>query len=100
MLGKSACYCNLKPDINRDFVYGVMQTEAFAEYLENNSTKSTIKNVGLKAMRNYKLILPPVELQKMYIDFSIQVERLKTEAQKGLEKLELLKNALMQEYFG
>ena len=33
MLGKSACYCNLRPEINREFVYGVMRTNAFAEFL-------------------------------------------------------------------
>lgn len=30
MLGKSACYCNLKPEINREFVYGILKTDAFA----------------------------------------------------------------------
>ena len=41
MLGKSACYCNLKPEINREFVYGVMKTDAFAGFLESNATAST-----------------------------------------------------------
>lgn len=43
MLGKSACYCNFKPEINRAFVYGVMKTEAFAGFLEKSATASTIK---------------------------------------------------------
>jgi type I restriction enzyme S subunit len=41
MLGKSACYCNLKPEINREFVYGVMKTDSFARFLEEKSTQST-----------------------------------------------------------
>lgn len=77
MLGKSACYCNLKPEINRGFVYGVMKSEAFAEFLESNSTKSTIKNVGLKAMRGFNLIMPPEELQKEFVTFAEQVDKLK-----------------------
>jgi type I restriction enzyme S subunit len=77
MLGKSACYCNLKPDINKTFVYGVMKSDAFAEFLDNSSTKSTIKNVGLKAMREYQLILPPMELQEYFATFVEQTDKSK-----------------------
>ena len=78
MLGKSACYCNLKPEINRDFVYGVMKTDAFAGYLERNATTSTIKNVGLKAIRGFKLILPPKNLQNQFVEFSKQIDKSKS----------------------
>ena len=77
MLGKSACYCNLKPCINRDFVYGVMKTDAFTGFLESNSTASTIKNVGLKAIRGFMLIMPPKELQIRYVEFVKQVDKSK-----------------------
>ena len=77
MLGKSACYCNLKPEINKEFVYGVMKTEAFAEFLESNATASTIKNVGLKAIRGFRLILPPDELQNQFVEFANQVDKSK-----------------------
>jgi len=100
MLGKSACYCNLKQDINKVFVYGVMKSDAFAEFLENSSTKSTIKNVGLKAMREFRLILPPMELQEQFATFVEQTDKSKLAIQQSLDKLELLKKSLMQEYFG
>ena len=77
MLGKSVCYCNLKSEINREFVYGVMNTDAFKIFLESNATASTIKNVGLKAIRGFKLILPPKELQNKYVDFVEQVNKSK-----------------------
>ena len=82
MLGKSACYCNLKPDINRDFVYGVMTTDAFIRFLENNATASTIKNVGLKTIRGFKLIMPPEELQTQFVVFAKQVDKSKVAVQK------------------
>ena len=100
MLGKSACYCNFKPEINRAFVYGVMKTEAFAGFLEKSATASTIKNVGLKAIRGYKLIMPPRALQMQFIEFSNQVDKSKLAVQQSLEKLETLKKSLMQRYFG
>ena len=100
MLGKSACYCNLKDEVNRIFVYNIMKTDAFAGYLEDNSTKSTIKNVGLKAIREYRLIAPPLSLQNQFAVFAEYVDQQKQTVQQSLEKLELMKKALMQEYFG
>ena len=100
MLGKSACYCNLKPEINREFVYGVMKTDAFAGFLESNATASTIKNVGLKAIRGFRLILPPEELQCQFIEFAKQVDKSKVVVQKALDETQLLFDSLMQKYFG
>lgn len=100
MLGKSACYCNLRDEVNRIFVYNIMKTDAFARYLEDNATKSTIKNVGLKAIRGYRLIMPPIPLQNQFSSFVERVDQQKQTVQQSLEKLELMKKALMQEYFG
>ena len=96
MLGKSACYCNLKPCINRDFVYGVMKTDAFTGFLESNSTASTIKNVGLKAIRGFMLIMPPEELQTRYVEFAKQVDKSKF---RGLSMLTTMKSAYEQQTF-
>jgi type I restriction enzyme S subunit len=54
-----------------------MKTEAFAEFLESNATASTIKNVGLKAIRGFRLILPPDELQNQFVEFANQVDKSK-----------------------
>ena len=100
MLGKSACYCNLRPEINREFVYGVMRTNAFAEFLESNATASTIKNVGLKAIRNFRLIVPPDDLQTKFVAFSRRIDKSKVAVQKSLNEAQLLFDSLMQQYFG
>lgn len=99
MIGKSACYCNLKVEVNRIFVYNIMKTDAFARYLEDNSTKSTIKNVGLKAIREYRLILPPLSLQKQFAAFVEEVDKSKADVQKALDQTQLLFDSLMQQYF-
>lgn len=100
MLGKSVCYCNLKPEINRKFVYGVMNIDSFKSFLESNARASTIKNVGLKAIRGFKLILPPKELQNKYVGFVEQVNKSKVEVQRALDEAQLLFDSLMQKYFG
>ena len=52
---------------------------------------------GYKAMR---LIMPPMKLQNQFAAFVEQTDKSKFEIQKSLEKLETLKKALMQKYFG
>lgn len=99
-LGKSACYCNLRDEINKRFIYGIMESDAFAGFMEEVSTKSTIRNVGLKAMREFKVIFPPVKLQNQFGTLAEQIEKSKLTIQQSLDKLEILKKALMQQYFG
>ncbi len=98
-LGKSVCYCNLKDDVNKHFVYGLMKSESFSNFMESSSTKSTIKNVGLKAIREYGVILPPKEVQDNFAVFFSRIEKTKTTISCSLDRLEMLKRALMQEYF-
>ena len=100
MLGKSACYINLKSCVNKTFVFELMRTPFFLRFLDDNSTKSTIKNVGLKAIRGFKLILPPIDVQNQFADFVTKIEQQKATVQKSIEKLEILKKSLMQDYFG
>ena len=55
-------------------------------------------NVG--GYKELTVILPPIELQNQFAAFVEQTEKTKTTISKSLEKLETLKKALMQEYFG
>lgn len=55
-------------------------------------------NVGM--YKDLKLILPSLDKQKQFVDFLKQSDKSKFEIQKSLEKLETLKKALMQKYFG
>ena len=45
-------------------------------------------------------MVPPIELQNQFADFVQQVDKSKAAVQQGLDRLNLLKSALMQEYFG
>ncbi len=66
--------------------------------------QSTI-NMALKGilskgqLSELEFIFPSIELQSDYGNFVQQVEKQKTQLQKGLEKLELTYKALMQQYF-
>ena len=100
ILGKSACYCIVNKDyLNISFVEKMMATKAFKDFLEDNSSKSTIKNVGLKVIRNYKTILPPLALQNEFVSKIENIEQQKALIKQSIAEVETLFNARMQEYF-
>ena len=67
------------------------------EQIKTSAGQYTISQDGIGAIMT---ILPPMELQNQFAAFVEQTDKSKLEVKKSLEKLELLKNALMQKYFG
>lgn len=63
VLGKSACYFNLAEEISKNFIKLVIQSPYFHRYASENVTGSTIKNLGLAAMNNLPIALPPTAEQ-------------------------------------
>lgn len=57
-------------------------------------------NINAQEMQNIGIYLPPTELQRQFVQFKKQVDKSKLAIQQSLEKLETLKKALMQQYFG
>ena len=57
-------------------------------------------NISLEQCRNIQFPLPPIELQAEFVAFAEQTDKSKLTIQKSLEKIETLKKALMQKYFG
>lgn len=64
------------------------------------SDGSSVPQINNKNIAPLVICLPPLELQEQFATFVKQTDKSKLEVQKSLEKLELLKNALMQKYFG
>lgn len=57
-------------------------------------------NINAQEMQSIGIYIPPVELQKEFVQFKNQTDKSKFEIQKSLDKLETLKKSLMQKYFG
>lgn len=55
-------------------------------------------NVG--KYNKLRLMLPPMDLQKEFVEFVAQVDKSKVAVQKSLDETQLLFNSLMQKYFG
>ena len=97
--------------INQDmkaFVPNAVVTTAFLMHyfkaIENDVLSGvrgvTADNIDFKAFQKRTIIVPPLELQNQFANFVKQVDKSKFEIKQSLKKLELLKKALMQKYFG
>lgn len=64
LLGKGACYITLDNSVDVDYIYYLLQSPIFNEYIHIMSTGSTIKHISLKTMRNFTFPLPPIAQQK------------------------------------
>ena len=59
-----------------------------------------VPNLHLSEIKKTKILLPAIEEQNQFATFVEQIEKTKITISRSLEKLETLKKALMQEYFG
>ena len=85
---------------NRFFLAYNLRSKFFLDYILKYCNRTNLPKVNRKDMAGFKTPLPPIELQNQFADFVKQAEKTKTTINRSLEKLETLKKALMQEYFG
>ena len=69
-------------------------------YLNSLGRGATFKEISKSIVENILIPVPSIDLQTQFADFVTKVEQQKATVQKSIEKLETLKNSLMQEYFG
>ena len=74
ILGKSACYINIKDEYNVDYVYFVFKSPEFKKYLQYGANGTTIKNVPLSAIRNYEISIPSKENQDKIVKILKSIE--------------------------
>ena len=63
-------------------------------------SKATIAHLPGIKLKQLQVAVPPIELQEQFATFVEQTDKSKLAIQKSLNKLEILKKALMQKYFG
>ena len=64
------------------------------------SSGAVMAGINVAKLKNILIHVPPIDLQNQFAAFVQQVDKSKYETQKGLDNLETLKKALMQQYFG
>ena len=75
------------------------QMDAFRQQIKTGAT-TTINQITGRMLDDVTIPLPPMSLVDQFAAFVKQIDKSKFEIKQSLEKLELLKKALMQKYFG
>lgn len=84
ILGKSVAYFNVNERILKKYLYYLLQTNRSNAYYEKKLTGSTINNLGLKALREYQIPLPPIDVQKNIIKILDRFDKLNNDMSEGL----------------
>lgn len=90
-------------DLNKcvpEFMQALSTTYYFRTQIVSQSKTATMTTIGQDGILKTMIILPPIELQKQFLEFVKQTDKIKINIQNSLETLETLKKSLMQKYFG
>ena len=82
------------------FLAHYINSPGIQDYINERKMSVGVPKLAIFRIETMPLLLPPMDIQMQFIEFCKQTDKSKLEAQKSLEKLELLKKALMQKYFG
>ena len=93
----------LSPDIYKCtpcFLSMAMNFDSFLGKALGGVSGSASPHINVGDIKALEIIAPPIEIQNQFSTFVERVDRQKQTVQQSLEKLELMKKALMQGYFG
>ena len=90
----------IKNKVMPQFLFAVFQSEYMDRIIEAEKKSTSQPAFGIQKVRNIEMPLPPMKLQQGFSDFVEQLDKSKLTIQQSLDKLEVLKKALMQKYFG
>jgi type I restriction enzyme S subunit len=104
ILGKSACFFNVNDNIDKNYIRYCIVSHRFIAYAEETATGSTIKNVGLKAMREFKIPLPKTLSEQHQIVREIETrlsvcDKVEQSITESLETSKALRQSILKKAF-
>ncbi|MEA5143132.1 MAG: restriction endonuclease subunit S [Oscillibacter sp.] len=93
---------NTKEQCTKVFLWQLINHKLFRTKIQELATGSakSMSNISKERLMKLEVYMPPIELQNCFATFVTQIDKSKFKIQQSLEKLETLKKALMQKYFG
>ena len=91
---------NLSNEITSLFIAYLFDMQSIKRQIESMQAGSTVSYLSIDMIKRLKIMLPDRNLQKQFGAFVDQTNKSKLTIQQSLDKLEVLKKALMQQYFG
>ena len=83
-----------------DKVFLLQALNQMTEHFRAIAPAGTQPNLNTSIMKAYKQVIPPIELQRDFVEFTNHVDKSKVAIQKSLDETKILFDSLMQEYFG
>ena len=84
-----------------EYIVTILTGEAYRKYIRKVCVGGIDKRqINVEQVEDFPIILPPIEMQKSFSTIREEIGKSKLTIQQSLDKLEVLKKALMQEYFG
>ena len=90
----------IKGKVVPQYLYAVFQSEYMDRIIDAEKKSTSQPAFGIQKVRRIEIPMPPLELQQQFAIFVAQTGKSKLTIQQSLDKLETLKKALMQQYFG
>ena len=99
---KNVALIKFTPDslVTNIYIKTLLESDYFDRAVLDKIRGGTQKFIALGDIRKLEIILPDLKHQQCFSAFVERVDQQKQTVQQSLEKLELMKKALMQEYFG
>ena len=85
-------------NIDTPYLLQVLKTDSIRKKMTGRG--ANIQNLNQQTLSQLLIPIPPLSLQNEFAAFVERVDQQKQTVQQSLDKLELMKKALMQEYFG
>ncbi len=82
------------------YIHALLQSDYFDDAVLSKVRGGTQKFISLGDIRNLEILVPPMEKQKRFGDFVLQIDKTKSVIQKALDEAQVLFDSLMQQYFG
>lgn len=83
-----------------EYLHQVLRSDAVRRQADESNAGSTVPHVNVADAKRFAFYLPPLVKQKEFSDFVGRIDKSKVTIQQSMEKLEVLKRALMHQYFG
>ena len=85
---------------NPRYLFWYTKLDDYQKWVKLNQSGAAQPGINAKKYGSLKIPVPPIAHQNQFAAFVERVDQQKQTVQQSLEKLELMKKALMQEYFG
>jgi type I restriction enzyme S subunit len=99
ILGKSACYLNLNENVNKLFIFYILQNNKIQKHFYFELTGTTIKNLSLKSIANTRIAIPTYPEQQKIASFLSSIDDWIENLKQQKAYLESYKKDMMRKIF-